>query len=179
MEKIQRKYNKLISSGLQLGINSYLAIYTYFIKVIFISCAINLTAFGLLFLFSILLAISNRKDMTRLHLPWIISILIVTFLQFVMDIILLAIMGLTVFTIASLAIWIVSAFLNVYGFLCVLSHYQELKAGRGTARHYPGETGAVSVSKREQPYTSTLQAESTDHHNVYVGKPILDVNIRV
>lgn len=160
----------LIMSAIQIGFSGYLFIVAAFIQALFVWFVINLVMFAALFLVSILLIIGIRKDVPGLYMPWILLILVVTLLQLIMNIVLLVIIQLTVFTLACLAVWLVCACVNIYGFLCVLSQYQKVIAGKATESSVQERKSRIRSKHRSQTESFTSQQQ------VYSGKSDMDTN---
>ncbi|ELU04299.1 hypothetical protein CAPTEDRAFT_201079 [Capitella teleta] len=76
---------------------------------------------------------------------WFLVILALCVALFIASIILVigVIRGLLTFNIVQIIIWLTATMLNVYCLVCVVSQYQELKAGRGTRDYFSAHRGTV------------------------------------
>jgi len=97
----------------------------------------------LLLITSIILIIAVHKDSRFFMLPWVV----ITILMVVMDTAALifdcVIFGMLTLNIIQMVIWLALTLLNIYSVLCVLSQYQELKAGRGTIDYLRSQRATI------------------------------------
>ncbi|XP_067948057.1 uncharacterized protein [Watersipora subatra] len=90
------------------------------------------------FFSSILVIVAVFKHNARLMIPWMIMVAILLVLDASTIIADVVMVGFESHVIAALLIWIIISLINIYCELCVISHYQEVAAGRGTVQHYFG-----------------------------------------
>ncbi|XP_070536162.1 uncharacterized protein [Ptychodera flava] len=152
-----------------------LIVFGFYTPVGFVCLVVFVVTFGVLFVTSVLLIIGIVKDIVILYLPWMFSVVLAVLSILVVVIALLESMGFSIFTIVYLVVWIVTGCINVYGLLIVLSQYQELKAGRGTALYYKRATNDSNAQSKQRGLTE--QAEGSQPG--YPEKPKSTTNTRV
>ncbi|XP_070537170.1 lysosomal-associated transmembrane protein 5-like [Ptychodera flava] len=165
----------LILSCLEVTLNLLLVVFGFYTPVGFICLVTCVVIFGILVITSVLLLIGIVKDIVVLLLPWMFCIVLTVVSILVVVIALLASMGFSIFTLVYLGVWIVTGCFNIYGLLIVISQYQELKAGRGTALYYKRATND-STNAQSKQRGLTEQAEGSQ---VYQEKPSSTTNTQV
>ncbi|XP_078589310.1 uncharacterized protein LOC144869710 [Branchiostoma floridae x Branchiostoma japonicum] len=92
---------------------------------------LQISVYLLVAILSIILIVGVNKDKPLLLLPWIGGFILFMWFELATVIYVLVYAGMSAFNIFTIVFYILRSLLNVYCVLCVISQYQELRAGRG------------------------------------------------
>ncbi|XP_066271287.1 uncharacterized protein [Branchiostoma lanceolatum] len=113
---------------------------------------LQISVYLLVAILSVILIVGVNKDKPHLLLPWIGGFILFMWFELATVIYVLVYAGMSGFNIFTIVFYILRSLLNVYCVLCVISQYQELRAGRGRLQDVQQQvTQRQRTPERRQP----------------------------
>lgn len=85
---------------------------------------------------SLVLLVGILKDLWQLMVPWMVAVVLLIVLDVAVLIFNTIVIGFFSFSVVVMLLWIASTTVNVFCELCVVSHFQEVRVGRGHTDDY-------------------------------------------
>lgn len=141
----------------------------------FIATCVDMGFFSLLFIFSILLLYGIKNTKRYLFLPFIVCMTVLVILMAILMLVIIIIIVTSTQIAAVFELLVVGFFtgLNLYCTLCVISHYQDLRDGRGGMRAIYRAQGTTLPHVESQPekFSDLNNLENANFVPQYPGPP--------
>ncbi|KAI8478751.1 PREDICTED: uncharacterized protein LOC109471961 [Branchiostoma belcheri] len=112
---------------------------------------LQISVYLLVSILSVILVVGVNKDKPLMLLPWIGGFILFMWFELATVIYVLVYAGMSAFNIFTIVFYILRSLLNVYCVLCVISQYQELRAGRGRLQDIQQQVVQQQQADRRQP----------------------------
>ncbi|XP_067948591.1 uncharacterized protein [Watersipora subatra] len=123
------------------------------------------TLFAVFSAVMLIVAVFKRKP--KLMVPWMVLVAMLIILDAVHTIYNILLDGFSSIIIAMLLLWFIFTIISIYSELCVLSHYQEVKIGRGHTNDYNPPRTHNSTEVQHVHITETPFNYVQSQHTVY------------